>query len=389
MSTVHSLLGGLRAAEFLDQYWQKSPLLVRTAFPSWQDPLSPEELAGLACDSAVESRIVRERGGRNPWQVRHGPFTDAHFQQLPRTHWTLLVQDVDKHLPHVRWVLAPFRFIPQWRRDDLMVSYAVPDGSVGPHWDDYDVFLIQGMGRRRWSISTAPIDPRNRLEGPELPIMAEFEPESHSVLTPGDMLYLPPGVAHFGVAMEPCMTYSVGFRAPAQRDLLIAFLEDCLTRFDPGRRFADPDLMPVADPGEIDGRALARLRQLLGDALALEPQATNRWLGRWLTEPKPGFEPLPPDPPMDRPTLMATLQAHARLQREPGVPVAWYRASDRLVLCAGGQAFDLPGDRAPFCRLLSQDGPLAVTDVAPWIGDDTGLDILLALVNMGVLVCED
>lgn len=213
------LLGGLSAAQFLREYWQKQPLLIRKAMPHWRDPLSPEELAGLACEPGVEARLVLQRAGVGPWSVRHGPFSEADFLTLPETHWTLLVQDAEKQAPALLGdFLEPFRFIPDWRCDDLMISYAPTDGSVGPHWDQYDVFLLQGKGRRRWQISTQPLQPDNLLPDTELRILCDFTPEQEWLLEPGDMLYLPPRVAHHGVAVEPCLTYSIGWRAPAYRE---------------------------------------------------------------------------------------------------------------------------------------------------------------------------
>ena len=168
---------GMPPAKFLRDYWQQKPLLVRKAIPGFKSPISPEELAGLACDEEVVSRLVMERGGRTPWELRRGPFTEEDFLELPETHWTLLVSDVEKQAPDMAGLIEPFRFVPDWRIDDLMISYAPEHGTVGPHVDDYDVFLLQGLGRRRWQISTQPIDPDNFRPDVELRIMDEFEAE--------------------------------------------------------------------------------------------------------------------------------------------------------------------------------------------------------------------
>ncbi|MEZ5672242.1 MAG: cupin domain-containing protein [Thiotrichaceae bacterium] len=202
-------LGNLTPAQFLADYWQKQPLLIRQAIPDFTSPISPDELAGLACESQVESRLIMERGGQHPWQVRHGPFTEQDFTQLPETYWTLLVQEVDRHVPEIADLIDKFSFIPSWRIDDLMISYAVPQGSVGPHTDSYDVFLLQAHGTRRWQISSQQGE---LLPDLELKILREFTPEQEWILSPADMLYLP-GVAHYGVALDECMTYSIGFLA--------------------------------------------------------------------------------------------------------------------------------------------------------------------------------
>ena len=175
-----------------------------------------------------------ERGGRTPWELRRGPFTEEDFLELPETHWTLLVSDVEKQAPDMAALIEPFRFVPDWRIDDLMISYAPEHGTVGPHVDDYDVFLLQALGQRRWQISTQPVDPDNFLPDTELRIMDEFEPVQDWVLEPGDLLYLPPKVAHHGVALGPCMTCSIGFRAPLHSDMVgryVDFLMEDVTGF--------------------------------------------------------------------------------------------------------------------------------------------------------------
>src|SRR5215468_8721091 len=197
------------------RYWQREPLLVRGAFERFDDPLSPREVLALAGNAEAQSRLVRRRGAR--WTLEHGPFTPAKLKQLPRRDWTVLVQDTNHFSREADALLARFDFVPHARIDDVMVSYAMPGGGVGPHVDSYDVFLLQGRGRRRWRISRQ----RDHAFVPGLPlkILERFEPESEWVLEPGDMLYLPPGVAHDGVAEGPCFTYSIGFLASSHADL--------------------------------------------------------------------------------------------------------------------------------------------------------------------------
>jgi len=203
---------------FLRNYWQKRPLLMRAAVPLDCFTLAGDELAGLACEPEFESRMIIERSDGN-WQIRHGPFDEADFSDLPESNWTLLVQDVDKFLPEVARLIDGFDFVPAWRIDDIMISYASERGSVGPHTDDYDVFLMQAQGQRRWRISEKDYSDSALLPGLEQRILAHFETEQEWVLEPGDVLYLPPGVAHWGIAEGECMTYSLGFRTPNQQDL--------------------------------------------------------------------------------------------------------------------------------------------------------------------------
>lgn len=278
-----TLLGGYSKATFMQCFWQKEPLLIRGAWPGFVDPLSPEELAGLAMEEGIHARLVMERGGKKPWQLQHGPFSESQLRNLPRSHWSLLVSQVDQWVEPAALLLDRFNFIPNWRLDDLMVSFAPPMGSVGPHVDSYDVFLIQGQGRRRWSIQKN-YDPTLK-RGVDLKILRSFSAEADWILEPGDMLYLPPGVAHHGVALTDCMTYSVGFRAPEQAALLgdLFNLPSELTKLCASDDlYSDPDAKPARAPGELTLDAVARVRAMVSKPLE-HPELLGRWLGQFLT----------------------------------------------------------------------------------------------------------
>lgn len=269
-------LGHLSTEEFLAEYWQQKPLLIRQAFPQFQSPLSPDELAGLACDTDT-ARLVLEKGGKSPWEVRHGPLRKKDFAKLPASHWTVLVNDIEKLLPEFAEIIEPFRFIPDWRIDDLMISYAVEGGSVGPHVDAYDVFLLQAQGQRRWQISTQTCTADNFIPDIDLRIMQSFSAEQEWVLEPGDLLYLPPDLPHYGVALGECMTYSIGFRAPSRADLLEDLLGQLLEQPEMQTRFRDPKRRLQADPTEL---ALADLEGLTEFVLQALPDraAIRAWL---------------------------------------------------------------------------------------------------------------
>jgi 50S ribosomal protein L16 3-hydroxylase len=275
------LLGGLSPRRFLARHWQKRPLLVRGALPEFAGMVAPRDLMQLAFRDDAQSRVV-SRAGRG-WTVQHGPFRPAFFRQIRADAWTLLVQDVNHFLPRARELLQRFDFVPYARLDDLMVSYAAPGGGVGPHFDSYDVFLVQGLGRRRWRVSAQ----RDLALVPDAPLklLARFLPEAEHVLEPGDMLYLPPGYAHDGVALDDCITYSVGFRAPAWQELATQFLGYLQDHVALDGLYADPALVPPAQPARLPRAlvrdALARLRQVRwGEA------DVQRFLGCYLTEPK-------------------------------------------------------------------------------------------------------
>ncbi|PWK49941.1 cupin domain-containing protein [Pleionea mediterranea] len=225
-----SPFGSLSINEFLNKYWQKQPVIIRQAFPNFSDIISAEELAGLSLEQDVESRIIQHKGHahKKSWDVIQGPFDERFFHQLPDENWTLLVQNVDSWSEQACQLLEQFSFIPNWRRDDLMVSFATPGGGVGPHVDQYDVFLIQGMGQRHWQVGSNDESLMNQIPHPLLKQVSDFTPIIDDTLNPGDILYIPPGFPHCGTAINDCLTYSVGFRAPSRQMVLEQLLSDLL-----------------------------------------------------------------------------------------------------------------------------------------------------------------
>ena len=336
---------GMPPARFLRDYWQKHPLLIRDAFPGFQPPLSPDELAGLACMDGALARIVLRGDGataKGRWKVLTGPFEEATFAHLPEQDWTLLVQDVDKWDAGTAALLDHFGFIPSWRVDDVMISYAADGGGVGAHVDQYDVFLLQGLGRRRWSIDARPDPPAAFRKDAELKLLETFSPTHTWTLAPGDMLYLPPGVPHDGVAVGECTTFSVGMRAPAAGELLFDFAAHLAETLPESRRFADPDLKPAVHAGEIDDAALRRARQALGPLAAmLDRDAFADWFGAFVTRYRVAQGPAPRKRRVDRAKLAERLP-HASLQRDPWSRFAWRRRGQGARLYVGGNVFDAP-----------------------------------------------
>ena len=285
-----SLLGGLTPAAFLRRHWQKRALLVRDAIPGFAGLLTRAEMFRLACRDDVESRLVLRERGR--WSLAHGPFRAADFTGLPPRRWTLLVQGVNLHLAAGDALLRRFAFIPYARLDDLMVSYAAPGGGVGAHADSYDVFLLQGEGRRRWRVSRQ----RDLALKPGLPLklLAHFRPEADWTLGPGDLLYLPPNHAHEGVAVDACTTYSIGFRAPSTQHLATAFLDWLRDEIALDGRYADPALRSAREPARIAAAMQAQCAAAL-DRIRWNRSDADVFLGCYLTEPKPNvyFDPQP------------------------------------------------------------------------------------------------
>ncbi len=372
------VLGHLSASEFLNQYWQKQPLLIRQALPDWVLPISPDELAGLACEESVESRLLLRQLGDQEWVLKRGPFNEQDFTNLPPDNWTLLVQAVDHWVPEVRELLNEFRFISDWRLDDIMISYATEGGGVGPHFDNYDVFLIQASGTRHWQSGQLCDDTSPLLSHPDLKILAEFTTDQDFYMEPGDMLYLPPGVAHWGTATSnDCVTVSVGFRAPSHGETVSDYglwLNEHLSDF---LRYADPDLKVPSHPAEISAEAITRVQEILRK-YANNPEQVARWFGRLMTEPK-----YPENVITDPEPLTANLWVadDARL--------AWYLSenNDAVYLFANGQDYTLPVSLK--AAVIAVCDNRYVLENLPDSEQETWISLLADLVESGVLTSAE
>ncbi len=360
---MHAL--GMSAAQFLKDYWQKRPLLIR-ACDDFVCPLTPDDLAGLACIEGTLGRIVRYERRRDRWLVETGPFAEQRFASLPKRDWTLLVQDVDRWDPDVRKLLHAFDFLPRWRIDDIMISYAVPGGSVGAHVDQYDVFLLQGLGQRRWQIDASANPPLAFRDDAPIRLLQQFNASHDWQLGPGDMLYLPPGVPHFGVAQDECLTLSIGMRAPSAGELLAAFAAQHALEMDEAQRYADPDLAVAHAPGAVDGEAVRRVRATLTAALAQDDRAMADWFGRFLSVYRAAEAPTP--------KRLSAAQIEARLKRGSNFTVSPklrlnYSQDDQMAMLHGnGESlpttlrlaklctqWDLSIDSAQFAALSEPD----------------------------------
>jgi len=345
------LLGGLSPAQFMKRHWQKQPLLVRQALPGVQPPIDRAGLAALAASDEVESRLVAQQPG-DRWTLRQGPIPKLPAWSKPQ--WTLLVQGLDLHVDAAHDLLGRFRFVPEARLDDLMLSYASDGGGVGPHFDSYDVFLIQVSGRRHWRIGRLGVSTSGALrEDVPLKVLADFEPEQDFVLEPGDMLYLPPGWAHDGVAVGgDCMTASVGFRSPWRGELaneLLVRLTDDEEAPRGDRMYVDPRQAATAEPGRIPEALTAFAREAVLKAVA-QPLALERALGEALTEPKPRVFFAPGDalPPGQG----ARLSPRTRMM---------YDAAHVFI---NGQSFRAGGRDATLMRRLADRRTLSAAEVA-------------------------
>jgi 50S ribosomal protein L16 3-hydroxylase len=373
------------SAAFLADYWQKKPCLIRNPFTCWTNPLEPDELAGLACEDHIESRLITHE--RDALKAEHGPLPEERFSSLGKAPWTLLVQAVDHHIPAVAALIEPFRFIPNWRIDDVMVSYATDGGGVGPHFDQYDVFLIQGLGTRRWRVGQHCNGDSVLLPHDDLRLLADFETTDEWLLEPGDMLYVPPGIAHDGVAVgDDCMTYSIGFRAPSRAELIGHFADDVLETLVDEDRYSDAGLATQTNPGEITADTLSALHTMITEKLA-DPAAFARWFGGYNSTPKyPDIDWRTEEVITER-TVKTALVNGTPLTRNPASRFSFVRQESGVLLFVDGQCFECAGEVAGFAETLCAKETFTV-DPAPAQSGAIGT-LITQLMNQGSIGFAD
>jgi 50S ribosomal protein L16 3-hydroxylase len=382
INTALTHLGDMPIEVFLRDYWQKKVLLIRNAFPNFTSPIDGDELAGLALEEEVESRLILEKG-KMPWELQHGPFDEKIFSTLPETHWTLLVQAVDQWVPEVNELLDYFRFIPNWRIDDIMISFAPDQGSVGPHFDYYDVFLLQGLGKRRWKLGQTCNINSPRVEGTPLNILQHFETQEEWVLEPGDMLYIPPGIAHWGIAEGDCMTYSIGFRAPSHADILTELSQEIASTLSNDLRFNDPTLRLQKNPGEICNDAITHIQTILKQHFTSENIA--QWFGKHMTERKYEEEGVDTDD-IDADDWQAALAEGNSLWRHPAARFAFHTTNEHTQLFADGHAIRCSKTLA---ELICQETQIQWQELKPLIQDLYDRATITQLINQESLLVDE
>ncbi len=323
--------------EFVERYWQKKPCVLRNAIPDFESIISPEELAGLACEEDVHGRLVIEKGGEPPWELHYGPFREQDFLDLPESHYSLLVSECEKWIPELADLVDQFRFIPDWRFDDLMISYAPTGGSVGAHIDEYDVFLLQALGSRRWQYNESRSPDAPVIEGLELAILQDFTPDQEVVLTPGDILYLPPGLAHHGVALEPCLPYSIGFRAPTAANALESFAFECEYNAVEAAGYQDAELELDRHPAELTDTEIERFRTIAAALLDKSPDLWRHAIGKMLSDSAVTV----PDETDGQPLYVSHLQAHAWFLH-PETRLFYHQSGERIEVYYNACLHELP-----------------------------------------------
>ncbi|MHA6333079.1 JmjC domain-containing protein [Qipengyuania sp. CAU 1752] len=366
------------AATFLKEYWQKKPLLIKSPWNSWSNPVDPDELAGLACEADVESRLITQSDPE--WELEHGPLPEDRFERQGKDPWTLLVQAVDHHVPSVAALLDCFRFIPNWRIDDVMVSYAVDGGGVGAHFDHYDVFLVQGLGRRRWELGGLCDESSELLPHSNLQLLADFRPTDEWILETGDILYVPPRIAHRGTAIgDDCMTYSIGFRAPSRAELVESWAEDLADSFQDQDRYVDPQLTEQDNPGEIGSEAIARLHAMVTEKM-LDRSSFVRWFGRYNTTPKNPDIDWRPETPADVDDIRQSVAEGVPLIRNPASRFSFVRETpSTILLFVDGESFACTDEETVFAERLCAEARLTVSSGS----SVSTLNLIAELINQG------
>lgn len=381
-------LASIGIERFYREYWQQKPLFIKNALPALKAPLEANELAGLSCEEEVSSRIVTGTWAENNFRVEHGPIAETRFDDLGDKDWTLLVQDVDKLLPAAHELLERFNFLPAWRLDDLMISFAAAGGSVGPHTDEYDVFLVQLEGQRRWQIAeTFQADLCSDLE---LKVLQHFDAEQEWVCEPGDLLYLPPQVAHYGVALSACMTASVGLRAPSLADLLDD-LANHWAEQSQVPRYRDRGMSPPTDHWQIDDEAVERMRQFLTQISTAPEREFKTWLGACMSRFRLAHQLLEEGPVSSEAGAELPAEGIALDQLLQTFPIAYRQRAARLhwlsiesspgqaILCANGDTMEISQKEA---QIICQCDQIDTRQ-----GHD--MKVISFLINSGAFVLDE
>jgi len=384
---MDSILGTITPEQFLSVYWQKKPLLIRQALPQFISPISADELAGLALEEEVESRLVQQ-SKNGALEVQHGPFSEKQLQQLPKSGWTLLVQAVDQFVPEVAALLQHFSFLPRWRMDDVMLSLAAHGGTVGAHFDQYDVFLLQGAGKKRWQLGEKCSEDSPLLPHKDLKLLAEMQVTDEWLLEPGDMLYLPPQIAHCGISEseELGITLSIGFRAPSQAEV-ISHYGDFFAQFLPEQaRYSDSDTLPCTDFSQIGADVVPRLKAILKPLLEDDARLLQ-WFGQWMTEPRYPERLFGED--CEQKSLLKRLKQGKRLRQNPSTRLAWAQTADGALLFASGLSRYLSERLMPLLKLICQSPELSAAELGAWLIDNEAQQLLVALIEQGSLELVD
>ena len=375
--------------EFLAQYWQKKPVLLSKFIPNFSDSLAPEELAGLACEELVESRLVTE-AEPGKWQLRHGPFKDSDFTQLPQSNWTLLVQAVDQWVEDVADIKTLFNFLPSWRIDDIMISFAAQGGSVGPHYDYYDVFLLQGQGERNWKVGDRCDFNAELVPGEELSLLQNFKSTMEFNLSAGDALYIPPRFAHWGTATNDSLCYSIGFRAPSMAEMIEGFSDFIIKDQNPAQRYEDSKAQAGLRSAEIKPELLDASYRQLTERLA-QKQEFAGWFGCYVSQPKYPELIQPLDDELSPQDFAALLGDGVQLMKNPSSRFAFMEsaAKDCVLLFVDGAMVSFSMKQLSNIVAFCEAPQIVPSSSNNLLVDPEITELLRQLLNQGSLLAAD
>lgn len=383
--------------EFLKNYWQKKPLVIRNAIPGFETSFTADDLAGLSLEDEIESRLVFETPNKAPyWSLRRGPFTEKDFETLPESHWTLLVQGVDRFVPEVAALFEHFNFIPSWRVDDVMISYAVDMGSVGPHYDNYDVFLYQAKGRRKWLLTTQNCVENNFHLDVDLRIMKDFKVEQELILEEGDMLYLPPNVGHHGISLSgDCMTYSFGYRSYQGQEMWDNFGEYIASQDSSPIYYKDPVWSVNADTAEIPEDACVQAKATLQTILD-DDKLFKSWFASFVTTLDQQAELILPEPPEDEECVDLTvfieeLRSSPGLQRNPACRFAYFndQQTSRLSLFVNGCEWNIALVDCELVKIVANNRTVLLNTLMPFMHSPANQTFLYELWKLQWMECME
>ena len=378
-------LGGLTSQNFLDNYWQKQSLFIPNAFPEQINCLEPNDLAGFSLEENIESRIIIEREN-NQWDQLHGPFNDDTFKSLPTSKWTLLVQAVDHYLPNLALLLDQFNFLPQWRIDDIMMSYATKGGNVGPHYDYYDVFLIQISGQRHWQVGQLCDDKSKLIKNLPIRILKDFNTSEEHIVNPGDVLYLPPGIAHHGIALDDeCITLSVGFRAPSYADMLSEYSHHLADQLPGQHRYQDKSLKARTESTHHSGMITEQDVQSV-KAQLLEHFSSDQNLKLWMAEflSLPKYEECAPlSCELSKAEFLELLSSGLPIHRDESSRFVVTQDMDRVRLYINGSEATLHEAEPTFVQLIASRRVFATNDLNELMANENNLSLLFEMVKKG------
>ena len=367
---------------FLEKYWQKKPLIIKNAFPNFEDPIDANELAGLAMEEFIESRIV---ANKTNWDVKHGPFED--FSEFGEDKWTLLVQAVNNWYPGVNELIKPFSFIPNWRIDDVMVSFSTPGGGVGPHLDQYDVFIIQGEGKRRWRVGNPDPTLEQLLPHEDLKQVSEFCAIIDEITEPGDLLYIPPNHPHDGTAIDNSLNYSVGFQAPNAQELTSGFADYLLDNHLFENRFDDRARRATKEPAKLVDEDINLLTNVMREALNDSP-ITYDFLGKYLTTVHHTLNLLIPTEQMEFSLIKQIFADGEVLEAVLGLKCVIINKPNFNYLYANGEAFEIFEETQQLAEMLANKEPLTFDDIKSSMNCLKNQQLLTSVINKGLWTFE-